>query len=252
MPPKPKTIEEQIAGLSALMEGFGTQLSTLNSKIDRLEGRLVSMQAENVALKEDLVKKDDEILNLKYRVHHIEQRNRAKSIRIFGLKLTGDTTDNEVVTAQVYNLVLRPILEGAVLKGRLSSAPSCEDLIEVAHILPGADGKPKPIIVRLRSQATRLVILHLRSEFTPRANLPVSTRASVSGNRTPAQTPFICSIFEDSTRDLLSALKNLKDHEEVEMACIAGGLLRYRLKSNPTMALKSGLIYSSTADIIKQ
>jgi hypothetical protein len=93
---------------------------------------------------------------------------RSFNIRIFNFHLEGESNDTRNVMNQVYEKIMTPVLEGAVSKGRLAAVPAVDSLLETAHILPGKEGKPKPIICRFFNRFHRMLFLQLKKEFAPR------------------------------------------------------------------------------------
>ena len=67
----------------------------------------------------------------------------------------------------VYDTLLKHILDGAVENGEIPSVPNCEDLIEMAHILPAKKDCNKPIIVRFYSRFMRSLVFCFRKNFAP-------------------------------------------------------------------------------------
>lgn len=215
--------------MSVQLENISKQLSDSNHRLqlqearfDRLEKMLSDMQSENTDLKEQLKSSDEVINQLKERVNAVEQHNRANSIRIFNLPINGDNKNPDLVSQQLYNTVLLPILQGAVSKGRIPSVPTCSELIEIAHILPGKSDN-KPIICRLFSRNIRTIIMQLKKEFAPRAT-------AEHGSNRPA--PLLYPIYEDITRDTFRLMRAISSREEVLSCWSAGGTLRFRLRES--------------------
>ena len=85
---------------------------------------------------------------LQAKLNKLEQYNRSWSVRILGMPIPSEEeTEPEKVMKHLYDKLLRPILEGAVKKGLLSSIPPVDDILETAHVLPGKM-EVKPIIAR--------------------------------------------------------------------------------------------------------
>jgi vacuolar-type H+-ATPase subunit I/STV1 len=189
MSKKPRTAEESIGVISAQLENIIEKLQHTNTRLDeqeerfkKLEQMLTSSQQETSQLKELLITKDQEIVTLKNKINDVEMHQRSYNIRVFNFPLNGDTNDTRSVMQQVYEKQLRPVLEGAVAKGRIQSVPTADQLLETAHTLPGKDNKPKPIICRFFNRHYRTVFLQLRKEFAPKA-------ASVANRPPPTSTP---------------------------------------------------------------
>lgn len=258
MAPKTKpdrSLEELVGSLTAQLELVSSQLSTTNDKLqetntrldmqeerfDRLEAMFAASQRENVQLKEQLLTKDSEIRSLKQHINDVEQHNRSYSMRIFNLPLDGDANDPANVMNQVYANVLLPILRGAVTRNRLVSIPDVEQLLETAHILPGKDNKPRPIICRFFNRRLKTLIFQLKKDFAPRSPpQPASNR--------PGR--FLYAIYEDLTRDTLHLMRALNSHEAVQSCWAVGGQLRYRLADSEDTIRRVVSVYDHIDDIL--
>ena len=243
-PSPPLSPEEQFLALSAQLATIVEKLNVQDSRFDKLEQLLAATQQENTLLKEQLLTQDNEITVLKDRINNMEQRNRDNSIRVFNMPIDGDDTNPSVVANQLYVKVLLPILQGAVVKGRLPEIPSCDELIEVAHILPSKK-EFKPIICRFYKKSSRTLIMQLKKEFAPRTS---AANNRSNSNRPP---PYLFSIFEDITRDTFSLMRALSAHEDIAACWAAGGQLRFRLKDEETVH-RIQSVYESMKDIIKK
>ena len=222
-----RSFEEQIGAITAQLETVIIKLNAQDEKLDNLEKLLAASQAENATLKEELRNRDAEVLQLKNRLNSVEQHNRANSMRVFNLKIDGDAGDNDNVARQLYRYALLPILEGASAKGRLHTIPSCDELIDVAHILPTKADKINPIICRLHKRGMRTLLMQHKKEFAPRAK-PAAASSSSSGSTRPP--PFTFPIHEDMTRDAFQLMRAINAHDDVLACWSSGGQLRFRLK----------------------
>ena len=239
-----RSFEEQLGAISAQLETVLAKLSIQEDKMDNVEKMLAATQAENVVLREELRNKDAEVTQLKNRLNSVEQHNRANSIRIFNLKIDGDTNDNDNVARQLYVSALLPILEGARSKGRLRTIPDYDDLIEVAHILPTKADKTNPIICRLYKRGMRTLLMQHKKEFAPR----VRSSATAGSTRPP---PFIYPIHEDMTRDSFQLMRAMNAHNDVLACWSAGGQLRFRLQDEgDTRIHRIFSVYESVNKII--
>ena len=70
------------------------------------------------------------------------------------------------VMQHLYDRLLKPILEGAVRKGLMSSIPPVDAILETAHVLPGKMDT-KPIIARFFTRNIRSLVFRLKKEFAP-------------------------------------------------------------------------------------
>ena len=78
-----------------------------------------------------------------------------------------DETDPEKVMQHVYDRLLKPILEGAVKEGRMSTIPPVDAILETAHVLP-VIMDTKPIIARFFTRNIRSLVFKLKKEFAPK------------------------------------------------------------------------------------
>ena len=236
---KNRSMEEMVGALSAQLDSIGRQLSLNNDQLaaanrrldeqavrfEKLESILAATQCENADLKNKLLNKDSEIVELKSRIKAVEQHSRASCLRIFKLELDGDENDPIQVAEQVYNKVLVPILQGAVDNMRLRYLPTVEQCITTAHILPNKDNKIKPILVRLVNPHMRTLVMQLKKEFAPKAT-PSTDPNSPSNSKPPPQK---YSIFEDMTRDAFQLMRSLSSDARIHSCWCSGGQLRFRL-----------------------
>jgi hypothetical protein len=125
----------------------------------------------------------------------------------------------------LYSKALLPILQGALQKGDLSSIPSCDQLLETAHILPGKDGRPKPIIARFYSRNDRATIFKWKKDYAPRA----PTVAPGSRFKSPKM---LYPIYEDLTKENFSFMKTLAADSRVAACWSTGGQIRYKTTSS--------------------
>jgi predicted nuclease with TOPRIM domain len=170
MPPKkPNTNNSNTDGggaktMEALQIEMNNKLSVLMDDFRSLKDEFKSMKQENKKLKETLEQQADEIAELKNELNEKELHARSWSIRVNNIPVPdGKETDNKAVMQAVHKELVAPILAGAVSAGEIASVPSCDNLIEIAHILPGK-GARKPIIVRFLSRYWRSLLFKHRRE----------------------------------------------------------------------------------------
>jgi hypothetical protein len=202
-----------VGAMSAQFSDILDQLHKVNQRLDNqderfsaLETMLSASQKENVLLKEQVLNKDHEIKQLKTKINNVEMHQRSFNIRIFNVFLDGDVNDTRNVANEVYDKILRPVLEGAVSKGRLSSVPAVEQLLETAHILPGKEGKPKPIICRFYNRFHRMLVLQHKKEFAPHGQ----SKNAACG------PPLLYPIYEDVTKDIFMLMRALSNNNLVD------------------------------------
>ncbi len=119
---------------------------------------------------------------------------------------------------KVYDLLLQPILEGAKEDGAIRSVPSCEQLLETAHVLPGRPGSGKPVIVRFAKRAFKSLCFRYRRDHAP--------SATVRGD--PDKQRQLYPFFDDLTRAAAHKLAELKADTSVQSAWSINGQIRYK------------------------
>jgi hypothetical protein len=244
---KGRSVEELVGAMSAQLEKIVEKLQETNNRLDQQEARFDKLETflresreENKELKEQLRIKNVEVKQLQQKVNDIEQHNRSYNVRIFNLPIEGDKADTRNVMKQVFTKLLSPILQGAVDRGRLHSLPGVEVLLETAHILPGKEDKPNPIICRFFNRYHRTLVLQLKKDFAPRM-------VTTGSNRLP---PYLYQIFEDVTADTFRMMRAISNHPDVTACWASGGHLRYRIKDSDVIHRVSS-VYDAIEDIIK-
>jgi hypothetical protein len=213
-------------------------LDSITKKLSNMETMLTAMQAENKALKETIKNQDSTILQLKEKLNNLEQHGRSFSVRVTNLPLEGtEERDPPAVIKRVYDTVFLPILQGAAAQQAISSVPTCYEMIEMAHPLPGRNDKPKPIIVRFFNRNLKAVLFKHRKEFAAKEEIP--------GQRPKYRYPF----HDDLTRDTFNKLKQLQSDPRVQSCWSTGGSLRYRLV-DCTVIRRVSSIYKSNDEIL--
>ena len=129
------------------------------------------MLKENHDRKKDMEHKEKEIEQIRIRANDQEQYIRSWSIRILDLELPfgKDKSDPWVVMQHVFDVVLMPILEGAVKEKLLTKIPEMQSIIETAHILPSNNSNSKPpIILRFYSRNIKALFFRLKKVYATR------------------------------------------------------------------------------------
>ena len=227
MPPKKATLEELVSALSDKMDELTTKLTTQQTEhAEKMETLVKGLKTEITELKSTVNTLQEENTQLKSKLLNIEQHSRRNNLRIFNFEVNGDPRDYDSLGDQLYEKALLPILRGAVAKKRIREVPPRDKLIISAHPLPGKDGKPKPIICRLRNNYYRTIILQCKKEFAPR------NPSSPTPNCAPL---YRYPIFEDVAAELFRYSQQLAAHASVEAAWIVGGSIRYRLSGSDSV-----------------
>ena len=192
MGPKKKPDDED-SSLMDMMRSMSAQLTSLNTKMENMELKmgkidvidaevkglkvlLNDLKAENKILKEGS-RETDRKLNqmndrnnaLENRINSLEQHHRGWSARVLNIPLSSEEeSDNSIVIEKVYNLVLLPILRGAVERKMLPNIPTAEQILEIAHVLPSKPGTVKPVIMRFYNRNVKDIIFKLKKFYAPR------------------------------------------------------------------------------------
>ena len=235
---KTKSMEE-------MQEEMLSKLSILTEKISELEATLKATANENEKLHNLLAKQADEIAHLKDSLNEREQYARSWSMRVLNIQIPpGSESNTPAVMTAVYRQLLLPILEGAVESNEIQEFPSCEALLENAHILPGK-GSTKPIIVRFYSRYWRSIIFRFRKSSAPREESSVTTRR---GNEKPGRMLF--PFYEDLTRATFKQLQAIKATEGVAAVWSVGGVIKFRLNDDDSIYKVNSLF--DTVDSLTQ
>lgn len=220
----PQGIEERLDQLT----------KTFTSRFDKLEQLLAVVTRENTELRDALAIRDKEILQLRERLNEQEQYGRSWSVRVLNLQLhEGESTDPRKVMQRVYTDAFLPILCGAQDAGELGDIPSCEELLETAHILPAKEGKIPAVICRFYSRNMRTLIFKMKKEHAPRHEL-TPPQAATRG-RPPRLGKLIYPIYEDLTRPNFNKFRAISQRQDIESVWTINGSIRYRLVNSTTV-----------------
>jgi hypothetical protein len=131
-----------------------------------LKKLLADSEAKNAELRAQLGDRDVEVHALKRQLNSVEQHNRSWSIRVMGLPVSAEEEkSSSLVKQQLYNSLLKPILEGAVAEGDLAVVPEVDSLLEMAHVLPAKEGATKPIIACFHARELRGLIFRHKKKY---------------------------------------------------------------------------------------
>ena len=251
MPPKKQTTEEEVSlsDLMKLIKSQGEQLTSINekvSKVDKIEDEvrdlktlIVSLRDENKMLRSELKEKDKQIEdmqatinNLDLRHNNLEQHHRGWGARVLNVPVSEEEeADPIIMIKKVYDLALRPMLEGAVQAGKLEVLPSAEQVLEVAHVLPGKKGAPKPIIMRFFSRNVRNLCFQFKKEH--------ATREPPGGDRRQGSEQsrgrYMYPLYEDLTKVNLDKMRAIGQDSRVQACWSVNGQIRFRLKDSNTV-----------------
>ena len=233
--PKAKSMEE-------IQEEMLEKINLLTEKLSSLESALLEAVSNNNKLKATVASQADEICHLKDCLNEREQYARSWSVRVLNIPLpAGQESNTRVVMDTVYQRLLLPILEGARKEREINSIPSCESLLENAHILPGK-GSNKPIIVRFFSRYWRSLIFKHRRNYAPREETThsSSTRRGAEGDERRGRLAY--SFFEDLSKPTFRQLQAIKASKDVTSAWTVSGSIRFKIKDNENIFKVSSLL----------
>jgi hypothetical protein len=251
MPPKSKTTpppeeEPTLLDLYRLVKSNSDQGKSNGEQLSTLKILVEALTEENKQLRESIKLKDKQLEDmqeavngLEQRLNSLEQHHRGWSARVLNIPLTeAEEQDPDAVIEKVYTRALLPILEGAALKGKLKEIPMADQVLEVAHILPGKAGQPKPIIMRFYNRNLRNLIFAHKRDFAPRdAAEGAAGRGGqrsgggrggqASGSERPGR--FSYPLYDDLTKLNLNKMRAIQQDERVQACWSVNGQIRFKL-----------------------
>jgi hypothetical protein len=179
------------------------------------------LSAENVVIKSSLASTQNTLHTIQNTQIRMDQYNRSWSVRIMELPLAPEEEENPFRLVEVvYTKVFLPILQGALEKDLIPRIPSCEQLLERAHVLPAPKpGSIKPIICRFLNRDYRSVCFRLKKEFATR----------VKGDPSDKRPRYAHPFYEDLSAATFKKMKELQADPRVESCWSINGQLRFRL-----------------------
>ena len=216
------------------------QITSKLKKLDRMEQTMDKIKTENRQLRVALTAKEGEIQSLNHRLNELEQYTRGSSIRVLNVPLTNDEEKNKgAVADKLYNLVLLPLLNGALESGAIDTIPSRHQLIEKAHILPGKQGEHKPIIARFYNRELRLVCFQHKKG--------ACTRISASAKERAGSYCFL--FYEDLTKANFTMMRTIGSLKDVQSCWSVNSQIRFKLVDS-TVVKRASSIYDTVENII--
>jgi len=245
-----KSQSEQLASQSE-------QLTNINSEMRSIKVLVESLKDENKNLRAALKLKDEQLMDmqtsvnsLEIRLNNLEQHHRGWGARVLNIPTTeAEEADPEAMISKVYTLALRPLLEGAVKTGRLKELPSAEQVLEVAHVLPGKPGLPKPIIMRFYNRNVRNLCFQLKKEFAEREpprgpggqqqqQQGGGSRSRRGGEQVEGDSGqggvgrYRYPLYDDLTKANLAKMRAISQDDRVLACWSVNGQLRFKLKES--------------------
>jgi len=226
------------------------KVDVIESEVKDLKTLIVSLRDENKELRSEIKLKDTQLTEMQAtvsgvesRLNSLEQHHRGWGARILNIPVSpAEEADPEVMIQKVFDLALRPILEGAVSSGKLKSIPLPEQVLEVAHVLPGKPGLPKPIIVRFFSRNLRNLIFQCKKDFAvreeetrPRRSADNGGGAGGGGNINggfEGRGRFRFPLYDDLTKMNLSKMRSISQDDRVLACWTINGQIKFRLKDS--------------------
>jgi hypothetical protein len=228
-----KTQGEQLATITQQM----SKVDKIESEVKDLKTLIVGLREENRELKGQLKEKDKVIEdmskavnNLEDRLNHVEQHHRGWGARVLNVPVSDvEAADPVAMINKVFDLALRPILEGAVRSGRLDAVPLASQVLEVAHVLPGKPGQPRPIIMRFYSRNIRSLCFQFKRDFAPREQLQ---QARAGGEGESARGRFAYPLYDDLTKPTLNKMRAISQDDRAQACWTVNGKIHFKLKNS--------------------
>ncbi len=218
--------------MEAAITAINNKLDLMCSKLDKLdtmENELKEARGEIAALRSELIQRDKKIAEITNQLNHLDQQSRCNTIRIVGLPVQANTPQADVID-KAYNLLLKPILQGAVNAGDIPELPTPFMLVDTAFTIPSKNPSSSTVIIKLSHSRLRAAIFKYKKEHAPRGPVP-----HLNNKILPT-----LAIYEDLTKTNSAYLRNLSSDDRVSAAWTYGGQIRFRLHtSERTLRVKS-------------
>ena len=272
---KEKTVDtDHMSDMEKILSRFDNvdaklgKIDSIEAKVSSLEILLIDLKNENKLLKEELALKDKQLAdvqlslnNHEVRINNMDQHHRSWSARILNVPLTNEEEqDPDAVVQKVYDLVLLPILTGAKNAGKLKSIPTADQLLEVAHVLPGKPGSHKPIIMRFYNRNMKSVCFRFKRDFAPRETQktkPATRQAAAAETGGAAggdgsgdgRGRYCFPLYEDLTRANLAKMKAIAADSRTQSCWSVNGNIKFKLVNSQEIR-KVGSILDSLDTIL--
>ena len=220
----------ELAALRALIEDSTKSLTALiNYNRDELLAKFEEVKTELTAVKSVATAQSKEIFILKTKMNEFEQQDKARSLRIFGLRITKEDDEalgtNKAVVKRIYDRIVKPILTIAKSKNMIDSVPQLGNCLVEGYRVgppPKSDSATPPLVVKFLTKEIRDVVLKLKRENTPP---PPSREEKDAGVKR-------IIVVEDLTPATHNKLKELVAHADFEKVWTFNGAIRYTLTSD--------------------
>ena len=248
-----KSQSEQLSALTSKME----KVDQIESEVKSIRTLMVSLTEENKELRSALKEKDsqlsdmqDSLNTMESKLNSLEQHHRGWGARVLNIPLSKEEEGSpEATIEKVYRLALFPMLEGAVRTGKLQSIPRADQVLEVAHVLPGKAGQPKPIIMRFFNRNMRNLCFQLKRDFATReAASGGGTRGGRSsgggggaGGGSEGAGRFKYPLYDDLTQLNLAKMRAISQDDRVQACWTVSGQIKFKLKNSETIKKVSSI-----------
>jgi hypothetical protein len=260
------------------MENRLAKIDEIDSDVKGLKILLNDLKSENKQLKAEAKENEKKLQDmnernnqLENRLNQLEQHHRGWSARAINIPLTQEEeANNYAVAEKVYNLLLLPILRGAVERKLLPEVIQLDQLLEVAHVLPGKPGERKPIIMRFYNRNVRDIIFRIKKFYAPRER-PNNGGGGGGGGRGghggaaggdaggetedaggfEGRGKYMFPLYEDLSRAAFKKMRAIADDSRVKACWSVKGQLRFVLHRNPNEIKKVSSLLEPLDSILK-
>jgi hypothetical protein len=265
-----KSMAAQLSGLTVKME----KIDNIESEMKGLKVLLTDLKNENKQLKTEarvterkLNDMNERNNSLENRVNNLEQYHRSWSARAMNIPLSEEEErDNQKVADKVYNILLLPILRGAVERKLISTVPPIEQLLELAHVLPGKAGQPKPVIMRFLNRNVKEVVFKMKKFYAPREESrsgggasqgasggePAGSGGGVGeGGGFEGRGKYLFPLYEDLTRGTFQKMRAIANDSRVKSCWSVKGQIKFVLHRNLNEVKRVNSLLDPHDDILK-
>lgn len=249
--------------LSASIKSLSAQVKSISDRmvtVDMLEDLISDLKSQNELLRKEISEKDRKIedlgksvTDLELKLNSLEQHHRGWSARVLNVPISSEEEKNpDAVIQKVYNLALLPILKGAHEAGELREIPSADQVLEVAHVLPGRAGQHKPIIMRFYNRNLRGLCFKHKRDYATRVTRQHRGGAGGGAEETGGARPgaFCFPLYEDLTRTTFHKYQSLSKDTRVTAIWTVNGQIKLKKEgSNEVIRVKS--VFDTNDKILK-